>query len=103
YDLEGKRELWRVDAAVTSKVAVGGAFVTGVEKGSQLVARDVRTGKILWQNKIEGTFLGLAADPGNVYQVIEDKSDKQWHVVAYAGKTGDQLWRISSQSLLGAP
>ncbi len=105
FDLAGKSELWRVDAQVGSKVAVGANFVAFREGDRDLVAVDVATGKRLWKKNIGPNFLGLAADRSRAFYVTRDKSGSKpvWWLVAVDGKTGEELWRADAPGQLGAP
>src|SRR5258706_2034561 len=56
YDLASGNVMWKADADVQSRIAVGGDFVVAVE-GKQLVARDQARGAPRWRVGISGTFV----------------------------------------------
>jgi hypothetical protein len=101
FDLEAKKELWRVPADVASKVVVGSEFVACIE-GKALVGRDVTSGKKLWKVDIDGTFIGAAADSNNVYYTAKTGS-RTWSLIAVDGTSGSQLWDAEAPGALGAP
>ncbi len=102
FDLEGKKELWRVDADVSSKVVVGRDFVAHRQGENTLVGRDITTGAQLWSTSLQGTFVGAAADTDRVYYTMKSGS-RSWVLRALNGKTGDELWDAESNGALGAP
>jgi outer membrane protein assembly factor BamB len=104
YDLQSNKELWRVEADVSSRVAVGRAFVAHRQGERSVVARDVTTGKQLWSKSVSGEFLGLTADTKNVYYVTKTTSGKAtWNLVAVSGASGAQLWAQTAPGQLGQP
>tara|TARA_R110002096_G_scaffold77896_7_gene183314 strand:- start:49324 stop:51348 length:2025 start_codon:yes stop_codon:yes gene_type:complete len=102
FDLEAKKELWRVEADVSSKVVVGRDFVAHRQGENTLVGRDVRTGAQLWSTPLDGTFVGAAADTDRVYFTMKS-GGRSWVLQALNGKTGDELWDAESNGALGAP
>lgn len=102
FDLEGKSELWRIDAEPTSKVIVGRDFVAYKQGENRFVARDITTGAQLWSMAVEGTFVGAAADATRVY-VTAKNSSREWTMQAIDGKSGGALWDIEAPGVLGAP
>jgi outer membrane protein assembly factor BamB len=105
FDLEAKKELWRTEADVTSKVVVGGRFIAHLEGDKTLVGRAVTSGEVLWRRPIGGTrFVGAAADASRVYYTAEDKSGKPtWTLYGLDGVSGKQLWSADAPGALGAP
>lgn len=107
FDLAAKRELWRVDTDVRSRVIVGREFIAHLDGEGALVGRAVATGQPLWSVPVGATdFLGASADARRVYYVTQDKTGKKqpvWYVVAVDGSSGAEQWRTSTPGLLGAP
>ena len=104
FDLEGKKQLWSVEAEVKSKVHVGRDFVAHLDGDGRLIGRDISTGSSLWLKKIDGEFLGAASDTERVYYVTRVASSKPvWWLVALDGKSGTELWRADAPGQLGAP
>ncbi len=105
FDLQDKKELWRVPVDVASKVAVGGTFVAFREGERNLVALDVATGKQLWKKNIGKEFIGVAADRERAFYVTVDRSGSKpvWWLIAVNGKSGEELWRADAPGQLGAP
>jgi outer membrane protein assembly factor BamB len=106
FDLESKQELWRVSTDITSKVHVGGAFVTHLEGKRTLVGRDVRTGKQIWNHDVgQDPFIGVTADSQRVYYTAQDKSGDQtmWVLTALDGASGDEVWQADAPGSMGAP
>jgi outer membrane protein assembly factor BamB len=96
YDLASGNAMWKADADVQSKIAVGGDFIVALE-GTQLVARDQARGSVRWKKAVSGKFIGLAADAKRAYLV-------SGHVlVGYDGATGNQIWTADASGELGAP
>ncbi len=102
FDLEAKKELWRVEAQVSSKVVVGRDFVAHKEGDNRLVGRSITTGQQLWSIALQGTFVGAAADASRVYYTMKSDS-RSWVLRALSGTTGDELWDAESNGALGAP
>ncbi len=102
FDLEAKKELWRVDAQVSSKVVVGRDFVAHKEGDNRLVGRSISTGQQLWSIALDGTFVGAAADASRVYYTMKSDS-RSWVLRALSGTTGDEIWDAESNGALGAP
>ncbi len=106
YDLAAEKQLWAVDADVTSRVVVGSKLVAAREGKDAIVARSVDSGKELWRASVPAgvTFLGAAADGERVFYVIEDKTGAKptWFLVAL-GDGGKELWRADAPGTLGAP
>ncbi len=102
YDLEAKRELWRVPAEVTSRVLVGRDFVAHLEGKTKMVARDIKTGRALWSHDLEGEFIGAATDEQAVY-VTTKQSSSRWVLTAIAGDSGHEQWQVPANGSLGAP
>jgi outer membrane protein assembly factor BamB len=100
YDLAAGNVLWKTDADVQSRIAVGGDFIVEVE-GKQLVARDQARGAPRWKVDLGGTFVGAAADRERAYLVT--KSGNTWYLAAYSGSNGSQLWKHDAPGQLGAP
>jgi outer membrane protein assembly factor BamB len=101
FDLEGKKELWRTEAEVSSKVVVGGAFVAHAEGQGQLVGRDLTTGEVLWRHRVKGRLVGATADDSRVFYTSGEGG--RWQLVAVEGSSGKQLWREEADGALGAP
>ena len=100
YDLAVGRLLWKADADVQSRIAVGGDFIVELE-GGKLVARDQGRGAPRWTVGIDGTFVGAAADRERAYLVTKDGNT--WWLAAYDGSNGGQLWKHDASGQLGAP
>jgi len=100
YDLAAGNVLWKTDADVQSRIAVGGDFIVAVE-GKQLVARDQSRGAPRWKIDLGGELVGLAADRDRAYLVT--KSGSTWWLAAYDGGSGSRLWREDASGQLGAP
>ncbi len=102
FDLEAKKELWRVDADVSSKVVVGRDFIAHKQGEKTLVGRDMKTGRQLWSVALQGTFVGAAADSSRVYFTMKS-GGRSWVLRALNGKSGEELWDAESNGALGAP
>jgi outer membrane protein assembly factor BamB len=105
WDLAAGKQIWAVDANVTSRVVVGAGFVAAREGEAAIVARSLDDGRELWKKGIDGKaeFLGAAADGDKVYYVIKEPGSKPtWYVVALGGG-GAELWRSAAPGTLGAP
>jgi len=104
YDLVGGTLLWKVDADVQSRIWVGGNFVVALE-AKQLVARDQRTGAVMWKAGIPGEFIGATADAERAYLVWRegDGNKHVYYLGAYDGASGSQLWKADADGQLGAP
>lgn len=100
FDLASGQTLWKVDADVQSRVAVGGDFVVEVE-GKDLVARDQQRGTVRWRAKARGQFAGLAADRERAYATWRD--GRHWYLVAYDGVSGGEKWSAPAEGVLGQP
>jgi hypothetical protein len=100
YDLASGNVLWKTDADVQSKLAVGGDFIVGLE-GTQLVARDQARGAARWRVSMSGKLVGVAADRDRVYVVYQGGST--YMLAAYDGDDGHQIWKADAAGELGAP
>jgi outer membrane protein assembly factor BamB len=100
FDLATQQVVWKTDADVQSRIAVGGDFIVALE-GGQLVARDQARGAPRWKVSLAGSFIGVAADRDRVYAVSKDGSD--YLLTGYAGGSGSQLWQSAAAGQLGAP
>jgi outer membrane protein assembly factor BamB len=104
YDLAAGKPLWRVQANVQGRVAVGGDFVAAFE-GNGLVARDQRNGAVRWAvagpGAIYGGYAGVAADADRVYATW--KLGTRYFLIGYDGRDGHELWRAPAEGVLGAP
>ncbi len=101
--VEGKSR-WSVEANVTSRIAVGSSLVAYREGKDKIVARDVRSGAVLWSVPIgaKQTFLGVAAESDHVFYVVQDDTKKRtWLLVAV--EHGKELWHSEAPGTLGAP
>jgi outer membrane protein assembly factor BamB len=105
WDVAASKQLWTVQADVSSRVVVGGSMIAARE-GNEIVARDVATGKKLWGHALAAktTFLGAAADNGMVFYVQQDDSGgkRTWELIAL-GSNGEQKWQAVAPGTLGAP
>lgn len=101
FDLEGKKEIWRVAAEVSSKVVVGADFIAHTERDRELVARDPASGRMLWRSRLGARFIGAAADGERLFYTAG--GDSRWVLTALDGRTGDELWTADSPGALGAP
>lgn len=101
YDLAAGNVLWKTDADVQSRIAVGGDFIVAVE-GKQLVARDQARGAPRWKVDLGGTFVGATADRERAYLVTKSGGNT-WRVAAYSGSNGNRLWSQDAAGQLGAP
>ncbi|MBL4634967.1 MAG: PQQ-binding-like beta-propeller repeat protein [Kofleriaceae bacterium] len=102
FDLEGKSELWRVDADVSSKVIVGRDFVAFRQGEKMFVAKDIATGADLWSMAIDGTFVGASSDGANAYITIKESS-REWTLYSINGQTGAEQWSVEAPGVMGAP
>jgi len=100
YDLASGNALWKVDADVRSRIAVGGDFVVALE-GNQLVARDQARGAPRWRASVAGAPVGVAADRERAYVVSHEGS--RWWLTGFAGDSGDRLWKADATGELGVP
>jgi len=100
YDLAIDKLLWKAEADVQSRIAVGGDFIVALE-GRKLVARDQGRGAPRWTVDIDGAFVGAAADRERAYLVTKDGNT--WWLAAYDGSSGGQLWKRDASGQLGAP
>jgi outer membrane protein assembly factor BamB len=100
YDLASGNVIWKADADVQSRIAVGGDFIVAYE-GKQLVARDQTRGAPRWRSTVPGTFIGAAADRERAYVVYKDGA--KWWLAGYSGDRGEELWRADGAGQLGAP
>ncbi len=101
YDLAAGSVLWKADADVQSRIAVGGDFIVALE-GKQIVARDQNRGAPRWKIDVGGTFIGVAADAERVY-LTHKKNGSTWFLTAYSGSSGAELWSADAAGQLGAP
>ena len=101
YDLASGNVLWKADADIQSRIAVGGDFIVALE-GNQLVARDQSRGSVRWKKGVYGKFVGVAADAQRVY-VVQHGSDNGYEIVSYGGQGGVEGWRADAAGELGAP
>lgn len=102
YDLAAKQPLWKVEAAVGSRVLVGRNFIAHKGAGNEIVARNLTTGAELWTRPISGDFLGAAADAERVFYTVKSGTST-WSLVALDGASGSELWRHEAEGRLGAP
>jgi outer membrane protein assembly factor BamB len=100
YDLASGNALWKTDADVQSRIAVGGDFIVALE-GKQLVARDQARGAPRWRAAIPGTLIGAAADRERAYAAYKD-GGTNW-LAGFDGATGKVLWKADAAGQLGAP
>jgi outer membrane protein assembly factor BamB len=100
FDLAAQQVVWKTDADVQSRIAVGGDFIVALE-GGQLVARDQGRGAPRWRADLDGAFVGVAADRERAYVVTKDGSD--YKLTGYAGGNGKELWQSAAAGQLGAP
>ncbi len=101
YDLASNNVMWRADADVGSRIAVGGDFIVELE-GKQLVARDQARGQPRWRVDMPGTFVGVAADRDRAYAVYQS-GPRTWFLAGYDGASGNELWKDEAEGQLGAP
>lgn len=101
YDLTTKKERWRVDADVASKIVVGRDFIS-FKEGNTLIGLDIGNGSRLWKHSMEGTFVGATADADRVYYT-EKTNSRTWALHALVGKNGSVLWDTESNGALGTP
>ncbi|MBX3161278.1 MAG: PQQ-binding-like beta-propeller repeat protein [Deltaproteobacteria bacterium] len=99
-DLASGNVMWKADAEVKSRIAVGGDFIVALE-GNSLVARDQARGQPRWRHSVPGTYVGHAADRERAYVVW--KSGSTWWLAALDGAGGKQLWKADAAGVLGAP
>lgn len=104
YDLQEQKELWRIETPVKSRVLVSRSFLAHRDESGKMIARAIATGAELWSVEV-GQFLGATVDAERLYYVYKDLSGEKprWWLVAIAGETGAELWRLSSPGTLGAP
>jgi outer membrane protein assembly factor BamB len=106
WSFAADKQVWAVDADITSRVVVGSKLVAAREGKDKIVARAIEDGHVLWSAALPAktTFLGAAADGERVFYVIEDKTGAKatWVLVA-VGEGGQELWRSEAPGTLGAP
>lgn len=104
YDLGSAAVLWKTDADIKSRIWVGGDFIVALE-GTQLVARDQKTGQPRWKFSIEGDLVGATADRERAYVTWRDGNSGKptWYLAGIDGSSGNELWRAPSEGQLGAP
>lgn len=100
YDLAAGAVLWKADADVQSKIAVGGDFIVERE-GSALVARDQQKGSVRWKVGLVGELVGAAADRDRAYATWHEGT--RYYLAAFDGASGSQLWKTAADGQLGAP
>lgn len=100
FDLGSAQTLWKADADVQSKIAVGGDFIVERE-GTALVARDQQKGNVRWKVGLGGELVGAAADKDRAYATWHEGS--KFYLAAFDGSSGSQLWKEESDGTLGAP
>ena len=100
YDLASGNALWKTDADVQSRIAVGGDFLVALE-GKQLVARDQARGAPRWRAAIPGMLIGAAADRERAYAAYKD-GNTYW-LAGFDGASGKVLWKADAAGQLGAP
>ena len=109
YDLESKKELWKTAANITSKVVVGKARIFHRSGKGTLVARDLTSGRKLWQHTILGgdRLLGMTTDGNDLYYVTEyvkrAEDGTAATLVALKGSNGSARFKRPSRGRLGAP
>jgi len=104
YDLGAAKVLWSVDADVQSRIAIGDDFVAERE-GGEVVARDVRDGKIRWKHAVSGDLMGITADADHAYVVVARSGGNHpvWTLAALDAGSGGQAWSADAPGQLGAP
>ncbi len=100
FDLTSQQVVWKTDADVQSRIAVGGDFIVALE-GGQLVARDQARGAPRWKAALDGAFVGVAADRERAYVVTKAGSD--YKLAGFSGSSGKELWQSAAAGQLGAP
>jgi len=100
YDLAGGTVLWKADADVQSRIAVGGDFIVERE-GHDLVARDQQKGSVRWKVGLGGDLVGATADRERAYATWHEGT--KYYLAAYDGSSGSQLWKQEAEGQLGAP
>jgi outer membrane protein assembly factor BamB len=100
YDLASSSQLWKADADVRSRIAVGGDFIVERE-GKDLVARDQQKGTIRWKVDLGGELVGATADRERAYATWHEGS--KYYLAAYDGASGNRLWKQAAEGQLGAP
>ncbi|MBA3500116.1 MAG: PQQ-binding-like beta-propeller repeat protein [Deltaproteobacteria bacterium] len=100
FDLASGNAMWKADADVQSRIAVGGDFIVTLE-GSQLVARNQARGAVRWKKSVPGKFVGVAADGRRVYLVSHGSNG--YALTSYEGGSGAQSWTADASGELGAP
>jgi outer membrane protein assembly factor BamB len=108
YDLDANQSLWQVAAEITSKVVVGRSLFFHLAGKSEIVARSITDGHVVWSGvKIRGDrLMGLAADGDELYVVSENtvRSDEGTAASLVAlSETGKERWVQTSSARLGAP
>ena len=109
YDLEANKELWKVNADITSKVVVGKARIFHRSGKGTLVSRDLTSGRQLWQHSIFGgdRLLGMTTDGTDLYYVTEyvkrAEDGTAATLVALKGANGGIRFKRPSKGRLGAP
>nr|MBA2540524.1 PQQ-binding-like beta-propeller repeat protein [Deltaproteobacteria bacterium] len=100
YDLASGNVMWKADAAVESRITVGGDFICTYE-GRQLVGRDQARGQPKWRIPVGGTFIGAAADRDRVYVV--QRTGNTWWLSGHDGSSGREIWKADASGELGGP
>jgi outer membrane protein assembly factor BamB len=100
YDLASGNVMWKADADVQSRIAVGGDFIVELE-ATQLVARDQARGAPRWHASVPGKLIGVAADKDRAYVVFQGSNG--YAVAAFDGHSGHQSWSADASGELGAP
>jgi outer membrane protein assembly factor BamB len=109
YDLEGRKALWTVKAAISSRVVVGKTRIFHRSGKDTLVARSIENGQELWQVPLVGgdRLVGMTSDGENLYYVTELVKRSASGIIAYlvgvSGSSGSTMWEESSSGRLGAP
>ncbi|MCK5849636.1 MAG: PQQ-binding-like beta-propeller repeat protein [Kiritimatiellae bacterium] len=110
FDRNTGKALWSFDAKqgfCHNAIAIGGGMVFCVDRwakdakskaeGGELLALDVRTGKVAWSTKkdVYGTWVAYSSDTGLVLQSAGMRGKKKSNGsrgIAYRGKDGTVVW-----------
>ncbi len=106
FDLSSGTVAWRQPDDLGGRIVVTGPAVAYARKDGTLVARDVRSGVLLWDVRLTGSArrVGYTAADKAVFDVTHDAGSlRKVDVTAYDARTGEILWRTRLEGEAGAP
>lgn len=103
FDPVAGATLWKIEADVQSRIAVGGEVVVARE-GSALVIRKVADGSVRAQIALTGELIGATTDGERVVVVTQSGTVTKplWSLTSY-DLDGGRQWQNDSPGALGAP